>query len=166
MRGSDGSLSRTYHRHSHGRFFSAYMGSDWSQANLLSVIILIWLLFMLSRLCSKKLLSKSWRSNTFRIWLPLETLQVHEGIKRVKGGTAHTQLSGCSIYCPDEMMNLMMAQENVYASEASKMLVGFTKVATCQLRLKLFIAQGRLLTALVVTCPGSGRAWDGAVGEV
>lgn len=67
------------------------------------------------------------------------------------------------------MMNIMMghnAQEKVYASEASKMLVGFSKIATCQLRFKLFIAQGRLLPALVVTCPGSGRAWGGAVGEV
>lgn len=115
---------------------STYMGSDWSQANLLSVIILIWFLFILLRSCSKKLLSKSWRSeDTFRIWLPLETLQVHGGIKRVGGGQfTHTQLSGCRTYYPDEMMNLMMGQnarENVYASEASKMLVGFSKVATC-----------------------------------
>lgn len=47
------------------------------------------------------------------------------------------------------------AQENVYASEASKMLA-----ATCWLRFKLFIAQGRLLPswspALIVAEPGVG----------
>lgn len=52
------------------------------------------------------------------------------------------------------------AQENVYASEASKMLVGFSQAATCWLRFKLFIAQGRLLPswspALIVAEPGVG----------